>query len=49
MLDLTQFEAARTPVIRGTALVYMSYAYNQLGDYANQQKYVNLAAHQQRP
>jgi len=49
VLDLTQFEAARTPVIRGTALVYMSYAYNQLGDYANQQKYLSLAAQQQQP
>ena len=49
VLDLTQFEAVRTPVLRGTALVYMSYAYNQLGDYANQQKYLNMAAHQQQP
>ena len=46
VLVLTQPFAAYTPVIRSNALVYMSYSYNQLGDYANQQKYLEMAAHQ---
>ena len=48
VIDLTQPYAKDTPLIRSNALVYMSYAYNQLGDYANQQKYVDLAAQQQQ-
>ncbi len=46
VIDLTQPYAAYTPVIRSNALTYMSYAYNQLGDYANQQKYMSMAAQQ---
>jgi tetratricopeptide (TPR) repeat protein len=47
VIDLTQPYQQYTGVIRSNALVYMSYAYNELGDYANQEKYLNLAAHQQ--
>ena len=49
VIDLTEPFAKYTPVIRDNALVYMSYAYNQLGDYANQQKYVDLAARTVQP
>jgi hypothetical protein len=49
VIDLTQKDADKTPVIRSSAFVHMSYAYNQLGDYANQQKYVDMAAHLQQP
>ncbi|HTV64539.1 MAG TPA: hypothetical protein VMD98_02985 [Bryocella sp.] len=48
VLVLTQPFAAHTPVLRGNALVYMSYAYNKLGDYANQQKYLEMAAQARR-
>jgi len=46
VLDLTQPDARLTPVLRTTALTHMSYVYNQLGDYANQQKYLEMAAQQ---
>jgi len=49
VLDLTEPFAKYTPVIRSNALVYMSFAYNQLGDYADQQKYADLAAQQKLP
>ena len=49
VIDLTAPFAKYTPVIRSSALVYMSYAYNQLGDYVNQQKYVDLATQQKQP
>jgi protein O-mannosyl-transferase len=49
VLDLTGPFAAHTPNIRRNALVYMSYAYNQLGDYANQKKYMDMAAQAQLP
>ena len=49
VIDLTQTEAAQTPVLRTTAFLYLSYAYNQLGDYANQEKYLSLAARQENP
>jgi tetratricopeptide (TPR) repeat protein len=49
VIDLTEPYARYTPVIRSNALVYMSYSYNQLGDYANQQRYVDLAAQQKLP
>ena len=48
VIDLTDADAAYTSVIRSNALVYMSYAYNQLGDYASQEKYLDMAAHQLR-
>jgi tetratricopeptide (TPR) repeat protein len=44
VIDLTQRVADRTQVLRMAAFAHLSYAYNELGDYANQQKYVNLAA-----
>jgi len=37
------------PAVRTTAFAHMSFAYNQLGDYANQQKYLSLAAQAQQP
>ena len=46
VLEITQPFAAYTPTIRSNALVYMSYAYNQLHDYANQEKCMDLAAQQ---
>jgi len=35
--------------IRANAFANMSFVYNQLGDYANQQKYLTLAAQQRQP
>ena len=49
VIDLTQKDADLTPTLRTSAFVYMSYAYNQIGDYANQQKYLSMAAHQHHP
>jgi protein O-mannosyl-transferase len=43
VLDITQPYVANTPHLRSNALVYMGYAYNQLGDYANQDKCVKEA------
>ncbi len=37
------------PALRNNAFVHMSFAYNQLGDYANQEKYLNMAAQLQQP
>ncbi|HUI85212.1 MAG TPA: hypothetical protein VL240_13365 [Candidatus Binatia bacterium] len=48
VLQLTEPFAAYTPTIRSNALVYMSYACNRLGDYRNQEKYMDMAA-RQRP
>ncbi len=48
VLDLTEPFASYTPVIRSNALVYMSYAYNQLRDYADQEKCIAMAARLQR-
>ncbi len=44
VLDLTQPWAAQTSAMRSNVYAYMSYAYNELGDYANQQKCMALAA-----
>ncbi len=49
VIDLTEPYAKYTTVIRSNALVYMSYAYNELGDYAEQQKYMEWAAQQKQP
>ena len=46
VLTITEPFAAYTPTIRSNALVYMSYAYNQLHDYANQEKCMERAAQQ---
>ena len=43
VLELTQPYADETPLLRSNALVYMSYAYNQLGDYANEQRCIDEA------
>lgn len=49
VIDLTQGAAAEhMPAIRTEAFVHMSFAYAQLGDRANQEKYLNLAAQQNR-
>lgn len=44
VLSLTEPFAVYTPTIRSSALVYMSFAYNQLHDYSNQQKCMEMAA-----
>jgi tetratricopeptide (TPR) repeat protein len=49
VIDLTQKDAAHTPHIRNAAFVHMSFAYNQVGDYANQEKYLNMAAGERQP
>jgi protein O-mannosyl-transferase len=46
VIDLTQSAAEHMPAIRTEAFVHMSFAYAQLGDRANQEKYLNLAAQQ---
>ena len=47
VLAITAPFAAYTPNLRSNALVYMSFAYNQLHDYDNQQKCMAMAAQQQ--
>ncbi len=50
VIDLTQSAAAEMPAVRTTAFAHMSFAYAQLGDSANQQKYLSLAAQaEQKP
>ncbi len=49
VLDLTEQDPRAALIVRTTALVHMSYAYNQLGDYAKQEKYVEMAARLQQP
>ncbi len=49
VIDLTQNAAEHMPAIRTEAFVHMSFAYAQLGDRANQEKYLNLAAQQNQP
>ena len=46
VIDLTQSAAEQVAPLRSSAFVHMSSAYNQLGDYVNQQKYMTLAAHE---
>jgi hypothetical protein len=46
VIELTDGAAAYMPAIRTNAFVHMSFAYNQLGDYANQEKYLTLATQQ---
>ena len=48
VIALTDSAANHMPAIRSNAFVNLSFAYNQIGDYANQQKYLNLAAQQQQ-
>ena len=49
VINLTQPYAAQTAPMRSNTLAYMSYAYNELGDYANQQKCLSMAAQELRP
>ena len=49
VIDLTQSAADHMPAIRNEAFVHMSFAYNQIGDYANQEKYLALAAQERQP
>ena len=46
VIELTQSVADHVPAIRNEAFVHMSFAYAQLGDRANQEKYLILAAQQ---
>jgi len=46
VIDLTQSAAEHMPAIRTQAYVHMSFAYAQLGDHANEEKYLKLAAQQ---
>jgi len=48
VIDLTQSAADRMPAIRANAFTHMSFAYSQLGDAANQEKYLALAVQQQQ-
>ena len=48
VLDLTQPYAVQTASMRSNVFAYMSFAYNELGDYASQQKYMDLAAQELR-
>ncbi|HKD83827.1 MAG TPA: hypothetical protein VKB58_03680 [Terriglobales bacterium] len=48
VMELTQPYATQTAAMRSNTLAYMSYAYNQLGDYANQQKCMTMAAQELR-
>jgi tetratricopeptide (TPR) repeat protein len=48
VIELTQQDKQVTKDVRSQALVYMSYAYNQLGDHASEQKYLNMAAQMQQ-
>ena len=48
VIELTQPVADHMPAIRTNAFAEMSFAYNQLGDYANQQKYIELAVQQRK-
>ncbi len=49
VIELTQSVADHVPAIRNEAFVHMSFAYAQLGDRANQEKYLSLAAQQIQP
>jgi len=44
VIELTQSASEHMPAIRTQAYVHMSFAYAQLGDRANQEKYLSLAA-----
>jgi len=44
VIEITQRAADRMQVVRMAAFAHMSYAYSQLGDPENQQKYLTLAA-----
>jgi protein O-mannosyl-transferase len=48
VITLTDSAADHMPALRANAFAHMSFAYNQLGDYAKQEKYLSLAAQQQQ-
>jgi tetratricopeptide (TPR) repeat protein len=48
VIELTQRADDRTQALRTNAFAHMSFAYHQLGDYANQEKYLTLAAQQRQ-
>jgi tetratricopeptide (TPR) repeat protein len=43
VLQITQPYEAYTPDLRSSAMVYLAFAYNQLGDYQAQDKYLEMA------
>ena len=49
VIDLTQSAADHMPAVRTEAFVHMSFAYAQLGDPVDQEKYMTLAAQQVQP
>ncbi len=49
VIELTDKVPESMAAIRTNAFANISFAYNQLGDYANQQKYLSLAAQQRQP
>ena len=49
VIDLTDNAADHMPAIRASAFAHLSFVYNQLGDYAMQEKYLGLAAQQHGP
>jgi hypothetical protein len=49
VIDLTQSAADHMPAVRTEAFVHMSFAYAQLGDHVEQEKYMTLAAQQVQP
>lgn len=48
VINLTQPYAAQTATMRSNVFAYMSYAYNEMGDYAGQQKCMAMAAQELR-
>ena len=49
VIDLTESATDHMPAVRTEAFVHMSFAYAQLGDHVNQDKYLNLAAREVQP
>ncbi len=46
VIDLTAPAADHMPALRTSAFAHMGFSYNQLGDYADREKYLSLAAQQ---
>jgi len=49
VIDLMESATDHMPAVRTEAFVHMSFAYAQLGDHVNQDKYLNLAAREVQP
>jgi protein O-mannosyl-transferase len=49
VIELTDSAAEHMTAIRASAFAHLSFVYNQLGDYAMQEKYLSLAAQQHGP